>query len=88
MRVVVPYVLDELRAVAALCPGGGCNHAVIDPLIVPERMWVGDPTVGVFWAEDNLRMEALDDVVRIVDMVRVRVGTPEESQVRGGHPLG
>ena len=40
VRVVVPYVLDDLRAVAALCPGGGGNHAVIDPLIVPERIRV------------------------------------------------
>ena len=40
VRVVVPYVLDELRAVAALCPGGGGNHAVIDPLVVPERIRV------------------------------------------------
>jgi len=40
VRVVVPYVLDELRAVAALRPGRGGNHAVIDPLIVPERIRV------------------------------------------------
>ena len=40
VRVVVPYMLDELRAVAALRPGGGGNHAVIDPLVVPERIWV------------------------------------------------
>ena len=85
--VVAVDVLDELGAVGCFGPVGGLDHVVVDPLVVPEAVGVGDPAVGVFGGEDDLGPETPDDVVGVVDVVGVGVGAQVEREVRGGHPV-
>lgn len=88
VRVVAVRALDEGRAVAVNRPVHCRHHLVVDVLVVPQAVLVGDPRVGVFVAEDDLRVVPVDDLVGVGNLVGVGVGAQEESQVRGGHPLG
>ena len=97
MGVVAVDLLHELGSVGLLRPLGGVHHVVIDPLVVPQTIGVGDPLVGVFGAEDDLRAELPDDLVSVVDVVGVGMRAQVEREVRGGdavvghiakHPVG
>ena len=85
--VVAVDLLHELGSVGLLCPLCGVHHIVVDPLVVPQTIGVGDPLVGVFGAEDDLRAELPDDLVRVVDVVGVGVRAQVEREVRGGDPV-
>ena len=84
MRVVAVDFLHELGSVGLLRPLSSIHHVVVDPLVVPQTIGVGDPLVGVFGAEDDLRAELPDDIVRVVDVVGVGVRAQVEREVRGG----
>ena len=95
--VVVVDVLHDRRAVRALRPLRGRHHVVVDPLVVPQAGLVRDPLVGVLGAENDLRAELPDDLVRVIDVVGVGVGAQVEREVGGGdavvghvaeHPVG
>ena len=95
--VVVLDVLHDRGSVRALSPSRGRHHVVVDPLVVPQAGLIRDPRIGILGAENNLRTELLDDLIRVVDVVGVRMRSQVEREVRGGdamvghiakHPVG
>ena len=85
--VVAVDLLHELGSVGLLRPLSSIHHVVVDPLVVPQTIGVGDPLVGVFGAEDDLRTELPDDLVGIIDVVGVGVRAQVEREVRGGDAM-
>ena len=87
VSVVVLDVLYDRRAVRALSPSRGRHHVVVDPLVVPQTRLIRDPRVGILGAENDLRVELSDDLVRVIDVVGVGVRAQVELEVRGGDAM-
>lgn len=81
VRVEAVRALDEGRTIAVDRPVRGFDQLIVDVLVVPQAVLVGDPRVGVLGAEDGPRAVLADDVVGVGDVVGVRVGAQVESDV-------
>lgn len=81
VRVEAVRALNEGRTVAVDRPVRGFDQLIVDVLVVPQAVLVGDPRVGVLGAEDGPRAVLADDVVGVGDVVGVRVGAQVESDV-------
>ena len=85
--VVVLDVLHDRGSVRTLSPSRGRHHVVVDPLVVPQAGLIRDPRIGILGAENDLRTELLDDLIRVVDVVGVGVRSQVEREVRGGDAM-
>lgn len=62
------------------------DHLVVDVLVVPQTPGICNPGVGVLGGVDPPRLVPGDDRVRGTDVVRVRVRTQIELDIRLVHP--